>query len=640
MRVTIQAKAWRASKCLAAMLILAAGCQQRQDEQSAVSFERLIGDDEDSPISDHELFKFENSGPLNSRPRASKNSEAKRRRAQDRAWKAERERQEREIARLRAIENPPLWKAANQETRRQLRTPVNVRFDRTELGDVLVELSCQAGATIVLDPRLETETNEWSQLLVTGSTDGDTPLWLALTKLLKPLGLTALAEFNRIAVTTLDFADEWLVANERLTPQWHEIPYTGINDPNGKLHGFERAFQGVFGPARQTALIEEICRSIEPESWAAAGGRGWIEHCAPLEYDGGSLVGDWHNAFKYFDKNLDSGILVCNSPAIHSVIRDLIKQRTIEEQAVYIEQERELYPYETMRYRLEYESSRNELVVSDKTPLLSAAATKELVSHENRYGKKHDKDGIVGNSVDMRRSNSFAMLHSEEVSKFIDRAGFGVTRSPPEGPIYVRMPEIEDVPFADVTRHADRSPADQFESGLLANTLRSRRLPNADILSSFHRGGYDNFVDHWWRGHVIDRDHVAGFSPHAFRDLPELLEQHARKNIPSPIDHWLVGRLELVSLLKFAEPAVYVSKHLPRMDKLVDAKTRPLNAFESEALSQLQAGDDLAVRYSLNHIQMVGSLRAMKQCLDCHQVERGELLGAFSYDLWRDPPQK
>ena len=30
---------------------------------------------------------------------------------------------------------------------------------------------------------------------------------------------------------------------------------------------------------------------------------------------------------------------------------------------------------------------------------------------------------------------------------------------------------------------------------------------------------------------------------------------------------------------------------------------------------------------------MAHALRAAKQCLDCHNVQRGELLGAFSYRL-------
>lgn len=41
-----------------------------------------------------------------------------------------------------------------------------------------------------------------------------------------------------------------------------------------------------------------------------------------------------------------------------------------------------------------------------------------------------------------------------------------------------------------------------------------------------------------------------------------------------------------------------------------------------------------------NRIEMVGSLRAEEQCLQCHDAERGELLGAFSYELIRDPAKE
>ena len=43
---------------------------------------------------------------------------------------------------------------------------------------------------------------------------------------------------------------------------------------------------------------------------------------------------------------------------------------------------------------------------------------------------------------------------------------------------------------------------------------------------------------------------------------------------------------------------------------------------------------------TVNRVRMVGAVRATTQCLDCHRVERGALLGAFSYDLWRTPPLK
>ena len=36
--------------------------------------------------------------------------------------------------------------------------------------------------------------------------------------------------------------------------------------------------------------------------------------------------------------------------------------------------------------------------------------------------------------------------------------------------------------------------------------------------------------------------------------------------------------------------------------------------------------------------RMLGSLRAAKQCLDCHTASRGDLLGAFSYALHANLP--
>ena len=36
---------------------------------------------------------------------------------------------------------------------------------------------------------------------------------------------------------------------------------------------------------------------------------------------------------------------------------------------------------------------------------------------------------------------------------------------------------------------------------------------------------------------------------------------------------------------------------------------------------------------------VVGSIRALKQCVKCHHAERGELLGAFTYKLKREAAQ-
>jgi hypothetical protein len=81
-----------------------------------------------------------------------------------------------------------------------------------------------------------------------------------------------------------------------------------------------------------------------------------------------------------------------------------------------------------------------------------------------------------------------------------------------------------------------------------------------------------------------------------------------------------------------------LSDELPNMERLAGVPTRPLNDFEREALHKLRTEEDLVVRFSANTIRMLGSLRAGKTCLECHSVERGELLGAFSYELRRTPP--
>jgi hypothetical protein len=101
-------------------------------------------------------------------------------------------------------------------------------------------------------------------------------------------------------------------------------------------------------------------------------------------------------------------------------------------------------------------------------------------------------------------------------------------------------------------------------------------------------------------------------------------------------ERWEVARLDLVSLFKHAEPVAYVSEELPRMDQLRKAPTRPLDELEKTMLVELQQGEDLQVLLAGDRIRMMGSIRAAKQCRDCHEVQRGELLGAFSYKLRRE----
>lgn len=81
--------------------------------------------------------------------------------------------------------------------------------------------------------------------------------------------------------------------------------------------------------------------------------------------------------------------------------------------------------------------------------------------------------------------------------------------------------------------------------------------------------------------------------------------------------------------------AEQVSDNLPNVEELIGVPTRPLNEFESRSLEQLKSGEDLMVNSNESHIEMVGSIRATSQCMECHQVARGTLRGALSYQLSR-----
>ena len=61
---------------------------------------------------------------------------------------------------------------------------------------------------------------------------------------------------------------------------------------------------------------------------------------------------------------------------------------------------------------------------------------------------------------------------------------------------------------------------------------------------------------------------------------------------------------------------------------------------KSEALAKLWHDEDVVVKSAGDDYRMLGSLRAAKQCLDCHSVQRGELLGAFSYSLRHEAASK
>jgi hypothetical protein len=277
-----------------------------------------------------------------------------------------------------------------------------------------------------------------------------------------------------------------------------------------------------------------------------------------------------------------------------------------------VDELRKKYPFESITGRLDYEPAGAEAFAkSDPPPKATDATLKRLAGHEqgidfqNRWGQ---------------RVESLKRLHSSEAQKFIDRDGFGISRMPTPSYMLLDLPDAPTIPFVSV-RDGDKEPA--------TSPKEAAKPPKDDELAGFNQAGISNFLDPNSFGYVKDREHVAGFRPHQFRGMPTL---PAGKT-----EQWAVIRLELVSLLKHDAPCAYVTNALPRMEDAKNAPTRPLIPFEEKGLKALKAGDDLATESSGDSIRMLGSLRAGKQCLECHEVKRGDLLGAFSWELQRQP---
>jgi hypothetical protein len=216
-----------------------------------------------------------------------------------------------------------------------------------------------------------------------------------------------------------------------------------------------------------------------------------------------------------------------------------------------------------------------------------------------------EKQAATGRMYELRA------LHDAEVHRFVNSPGFGVmrlSRGVPSGR------ELAGEGRADAPEQGD-----YFRLAPKGDEKLPDR-PDESALGRLHEAGFLDFVNPRGFGYVKSRREVAGFRPHGFSKTPD------------PAGEWAVASLELVGLLRHDEPVVYLSQKLPRMDELKDARTRPLDAFETAALRALRAGADLHVEDDPG-VRFVGAIRSTKQCAGCHDSQRGDLLGAFTYRL-------
>lgn len=292
---------------------------------------------------------------------------------------------------------------------------------------------------------------------------------------------------------------------------------------------------------------------------------------------------------------------------------------------------RAAYPLESLADRLAYESKHAspgthsaQTLASEPSPRQPAQLDElDYIEEELRYNEIFT---IPRGYRAEDRSRSLAEIHKSYVAQFINSPGFGLgrmLRQPDHG--YIPLEDTGPVPLPPPISE-DRSAAGENDdpSPLPRKAAHRAFLTEfGDQLWDLHEISYFHFINVIGFGYVADREHVAGFQPH----------QSDAMILYMPGKPWELRSVDLVSLLKYPEPVAYVSANLPRMQELRNAPTRRLGGFESKALAALRRGEDLQVHMGPERIRMLGSIRAVQPCLKCHEVEHGDLLGAFSYRL-------
>lgn len=233
-----------------------------------------------------------------------------------------------------------------------------------------------------------------------------------------------------------------------------------------------------------------------------------------------------------------------------------------------------------------------------------------------------------------RRSNLFKALHERQREKVEAIRGFGLGSV---SSIAYELMQLENDQWREELDRLKSEKDNEPESFIEFNGTTIRRaddgdpasvsIPANDRLLGLHAAGVGDFLRPDGFGYVPANRQAVGFRSHAFH------QPKPSVTTDDPDLRWSIRRLELVSLLRFETPRVYVTEQLPNLEHLKSVPTRPLSEFEQSNLPKLYRDEDVVVQESAGSILMLGSLRANKVCLKCHSVERGELLGAFSYEL-------
>lgn len=291
---------------------------------------------------------------------------------------------------------------------------------------------------------------------------------------------------------------------------------------------------------------------------------------------------------KAFAFSLGAVMVVVYGLAIYQGAVELLEVRSV----------KATYPFESLEPRLAFEKSTSAAEQAPDNSVLFASAVAGPLNEQDELQRAWH-----------RRQWALQQLHEQTYQDFVFTPGFGVSRMPRFRP---RMIQLD--------------PLSKFALPIAIGVSSLSAAPLE--LSRAHRTAVDDFLTPDRIGYVRSKVEVAGFNSH---ELTNLGSKWANSSQAS--SKWQVVRLELVSLLRHPEPRVYVAATMPAMDQLATVPHRALNDFESRALPSLVSQQDVVVDRHPNQIQMLGAVRAGKSCLECHEGQRGKLLGAFSYEI-------
>jgi hypothetical protein len=278
----------------------------------------------------------------------------------------------------------------------------------------------------------------------------------------------------------------------------------------------------------------------------------------------------------------------------------------------------EKYAFEWLAPRLAYEAD-----VKSHPTAVEVQGSHALSS---RWQQIEERQKNYSDHFSFRRAG-LQQIHDKTLQNFITSPSFGVGRMTHLAS-EERLATGNDPPVAQSARKGDPDGSPDPGATIAAGGPEAPGLENAigklsqDQFWHSHTGAIKEFLEPDRYGLIRSREEVAGFFSHR---LGPSANMQLGEKLPAP------DRVELVSLLKFSEPRVYISENLPAMDELRDAPTRGLDAFEQNGLAVLKSGEDIVSEHGPETIRALGALRALKQCLQCHTAAEGQLLGAFSY---------